>query len=60
MRGWTGWRGYGDKVGGIGGGGGGEWGVEGRGAGIEGTGSLERLGREIDFFQYKIQRKWQF
>ena len=44
MRGWTGGggRGYGDKVGGIG--------VGGGGIGVEGAGSLERLGREIDFF----------
>ena len=37
--------------GGIGGGGGGERGKRGRGAGIEGAGSLERLGRKIDFFK---------
>ena len=49
-------RGYGDKRGGIGVGGA-ESGLEGaevggEGAGIEGAGSLERLGREIDFFPY--------
>ena len=37
-----------------------ELGVEGAGSEVEGAGSLERLGREIDFFKKKIQRKWQF
>ena len=43
-------RGYGDKVGGIGVGGA-KSGMEGAESGIEGAGSLERLGREIDFFK---------
>ena len=41
---------YGDKVGGIGGGGG-RIGGGGAKSGVEGAGSLERLGREIDFFK---------
>ena len=59
MRGWTG------------GGGTGIWraesGVEGRnrgwrgrGAGIEGAGSLERLGREIDFLNRKFRKNGSF
>ena len=62
-------RGYGDKVGGIGGGGGviggsgggiggGGGGVE--GAGIEGAGSLERLGLEIDFLNRKFRENGSF
>ena len=62
MRGWTGGRGYGGGGCGIGGGGcgtggggGGKRGERGREAGIEGAGSLGRLGREIDFFYRKFK-----
>ena len=38
--------------------GGGGW--KGRGAGVEETGSLERLGREIDFFNRKFRENGSF
>ena len=37
-----------------------EAGVEGAGAGIEGAGSLERLGKEIDFFYRKFRGNGSF
>ena len=35
-----------------------EAGVEGAGSGDRGGGESGKIGRELDFFLYKIQRKW--